>query len=175
MALILARKIRQYRSIVSILQQQSSKREKSPRGFAHAIAALIAEEQFKERRTATHFPTGPALLVSFIRHHKAATKEEKNPPPPLSCVFVVGCASLPVCRQHRHRKKVPSFCSHPFALPSSRHEWCRGVCHSMLVVAYARQHLVVADAGGLHALLALLGDEGDSLTLLEGLEAVLLW
>jgi hypothetical protein len=45
----------------------------------------------------------------------------------------------------------------------------------MLVVAYARQRLVVADAGGLHALLALLGDEGDSLTLLEGLEAVLLW
>jgi hypothetical protein len=38
-----------------------------------------------------------------------------------------------------------------------------------------RQRLVVADAGGLHALLALLGDEGDSLTLLEGLEAVLLW
>ena len=37
-----------------------------------------------------------------------------------------------------------------------------------------RQRLVVADAGGLHALLALLGDEGDSLTLLEGLEAVLL-
>lgn len=45
----------------------------------------------------------------------------------------------------------------------------------MLVVAFAGQHLVVADAGGLHALLALLGDEGDSLTLLEGLEAVLLW
>lgn len=45
----------------------------------------------------------------------------------------------------------------------------------MLVVAYAEQRLVVADAGGLHALLALLGDEGDSLTLLEGLEAVLLW
>jgi hypothetical protein len=44
----------------------------------------------------------------------------------------------------------------------------------MLVVAFAEQHLVVADAGGLHALLALLGDEGDSLTLLEGLEAVLL-
>lgn len=44
----------------------------------------------------------------------------------------------------------------------------------MLVVAFAGQHLVVADAGGLHALLALLGDEGDSLTLLEGLEAVLL-
>ena len=44
----------------------------------------------------------------------------------------------------------------------------------MLVVAYARQRLVVADAGGLHALLALLGDEGDGLTLLEGLEAVLL-
>jgi hypothetical protein len=45
----------------------------------------------------------------------------------------------------------------------------------MLVVAYTGQHLVVADAGGLHALLALLGDEGDSLTLLKGLEAVLLW
>ena len=38
----------------------------------------------------------------------------------------------------------------------------------------SEQRLVVADAGGLHALLALLGDEGDSLTLLEGLEAVLL-
>jgi hypothetical protein len=36
------------------------------------------------------------------------------------------------------------------------------------------QRLVVADGRGLHALLALLGDEGDSLTLLEGLEAVLL-
>ena len=44
----------------------------------------------------------------------------------------------------------------------------------MLVVTLAEQRLVVADAGGLHALLALLGDEGDSLTLLEGLEAVLL-
>lgn len=44
------------------------------------------------------------------------------------------------------------------------------------VVACVReQHLVVADAGGLHALLALLGDKGDSLALLEGLEAVLLW
>ena len=38
----------------------------------------------------------------------------------------------------------------------------------------SEQRLVVADAGGLHALLALLGDEGDSLALLEGLEAVLL-
>lgn len=37
-----------------------------------------------------------------------------------------------------------------------------------------KQRLVVADAGGLHALLALLGDEGDSLALLKGLEAVLL-
>ena len=36
------------------------------------------------------------------------------------------------------------------------------------------QRLVVADAGGLHALLALLGDEGDSLALLKGLETVLL-
>ena len=44
----------------------------------------------------------------------------------------------------------------------------------MLAVAYAQQRLVVADAGGLHALLALLGDEGDSLALLKGLEAVLL-
>lgn len=41
-------------------------------------------------------------------------------------------------------------------------------------VRAATQHLVGADAGGLHALLALLGDEGDVLTLLEGLEAVLL-
>lgn len=42
-------------------------------------------------------------------------------------------------------------------------------------VAGARiQHLVGADAGSLHALLALLGNEGDVLTLLEGLEAVLL-
>lgn len=38
----------------------------------------------------------------------------------------------------------------------------------------SEQRLVVADAGGLHALLALLGDEGDSLALLKGLEAVLL-
>lgn len=46
----------------------------------------------------------------------------------------------------------------------------------VFVVACVReQHLVVADAGGLHALLALLGDEGDSLALLKGLEAVLLW
>lgn len=34
--------------------------------------------------------------------------------------------------------------------------------------------LGLADLGGLHALLALLGDEGDALALLEGLEAVLL-
>lgn len=39
----------------------------------------------------------------------------------------------------------------------------------------ANKRLGVADAGGLHALLALLGDEGDSLALLKGLEAVLLW
>jgi len=44
---------------------------------------------------------------------------------------------------------------------------CRRAC--------GEQRLVVADAGGLHALLALLGDEGDSLALLKGLEAVLLW
>lgn len=37
MALILARKIRQYRSIVSILQQQSSKEESSLGFFAPAI------------------------------------------------------------------------------------------------------------------------------------------
>jgi hypothetical protein len=42
-------------------------------------------------------------------------------------------------------------------------------------VSVGEQRLVVADAGGLHALLALLGDEGDSLALLKGLEAVLLW
>jgi hypothetical protein len=41
-------------------------------------------------------------------------------------------------------------------------------------VSVGKQRLVVADAGGLHALLALLGDEGDSLALLKGLEAVLL-
>jgi hypothetical protein len=41
-------------------------------------------------------------------------------------------------------------------------------------VSVGEQHLVVADAGGLHALLALLGDEGDSLALLKGLETVLL-
>ena len=51
----------------------------------------------------------------------------------------------------------------------------RGVLHfSCLSWRSAEQHLVVADAGGLHALLALLGDEGDSLALLKGLEAVLL-
>lgn len=45
----------------------------------------------------------------------------------------------------------------------------------MLVVSSSKQRLLAAaDAGGLHALLALLGDEGDNLTLLEGLEAVLL-
>ena len=38
----------------------------------------------------------------------------------------------------------------------------------------ANKRLGVADAGGLHALLALLGDEGDGLALLKGLEAVLL-
>jgi len=41
-------------------------------------------------------------------------------------------------------------------------------------VSVGEQRLVVADAGGLHALLALLSDEGDSLALLKGLEAVLL-
>jgi hypothetical protein len=44
----------------------------------------------------------------------------------------------------------------------------------MFVVRVREQCLVVADGRSLHALLALLGDEGDSLTLLEGLEAVLL-
>ena len=44
----------------------------------------------------------------------------------------------------------------------------------MLVVVIIEQRLGAADAGGLHALLALLGDEGDGLTLLKGLEAVLL-
>lgn len=44
----------------------------------------------------------------------------------------------------------------------------------MLVVVIIEQRLGAADAGGLHALLALLGDEGDSLALLKGLEAVLL-
>lgn len=38
----------------------------------------------------------------------------------------------------------------------------------------AEWRLLGADAGGLHALLALLGDERDGLALLEGLEAVLL-
>lgn len=50
-----------------------------------------------------------------------------------------------------------------------------GVFMVFVVACVREQHLVVADAGGLHALLALLGDEGDSLALLEGLEAVLLW
>ena len=44
----------------------------------------------------------------------------------------------------------------------------------MLVVSSSKQRLVAADARGLHALLALLGHEGDSLALLKGLEAVLL-
>lgn len=46
----------------------------------------------------------------------------------------------------------------------------------MLVVSSSKQRLLggAADAGGLHALLALLGDEGDDITLLERLEAVLL-
>lgn len=44
----------------------------------------------------------------------------------------------------------------------------------MLVVVIIEQRLGAADARGLHALLALLGDEGDGLTLLKGLEAVLL-
>ena len=38
--------------------------------------------------------------------------------------------------------------------------------HFMLVVVIIEQRLGAADAGGLHALLALLGDEGDSLALL---------
>lgn len=79
MALILARKIRQYRSIVSILQQSS---KEIPLGFAPAIEALLSKKSHQGRGSATHFPTGPALLVSFIRHHKA-TKEDS--PPPVCC------------------------------------------------------------------------------------------
>ena len=45
----------------------------------------------------------------------------------------------------------------------------------MLVMSSSKQRLLAgADAGGLHDLLALLGDEGDDITLLERLEAVLL-
>jgi hypothetical protein len=65
----------------------------------------------------------------------------------------------------------------PSFLVGVGHEvWFEGVhVLSILVIGgCGQQRLVVAHAGGLHALLALLGDEGDSLAFLEGLEAVLL-
>lgn len=83
-------------------------------------------------------------------------------------------------QQHRHRNiKNTQFLFTPVALPSSRRRHEFGVVEGgffmvFVVACVRRQHLVVTDAGGLHALLALLGDEGDNLALLEGLEAVLL-
>jgi hypothetical protein len=47
-------------------------------GFAPAIEALLPKS-IKDDDTATHFPTGPALLVSFIRHHKAAKGRHRHP------------------------------------------------------------------------------------------------
>jgi hypothetical protein len=77
-------------------------------------------------------------------------------------------------RQHRHRKKKTQFLSCTPVRPRLvRHEVVVG--SSWLSWRVREQRLVVADGRGLHALLALLGNEGDSLTLLEGLEAVLLW
>lgn len=63
MALILARKIHQYRSIVSILLKTI---QISPRPGAKAYS--------KDNVKATQFPTGPALpgILPSVRHHKAA-------------------------------------------------------------------------------------------------------
>ena len=80
MALILARKIRQYRSVVSILQQSS---KIFPSGL-RPLSKRYCQRVIKDDVLQHIFPTGPALLVSFVRHHKAAIE---NPSPPLCCLW----------------------------------------------------------------------------------------
>jgi hypothetical protein len=74
MALILARKIRQYRSIVSILQRTI---QETSQGARNRSANTWRENQ--GRWLATQFPTGPALLVSFWSVIIIAAKETEPP------------------------------------------------------------------------------------------------
>jgi hypothetical protein len=99
-----------------------------------------------------------------IRHHKAAALTR---PFDYSGGGWYQSGNIDIVKKHSFVLHIRSFALVSFVMRLVAGSSC-------LSWRVREQCLVVADGRSLHALLALLGDEGDSLTLLEGLEAVLL-